>query len=319
MTELTAHCAAQEIAPGTGAPEMVHLLPLGKIVARDGRRFDLRDPEAVIAASMGKGVDLVIDCEHQSEERRVNGPAPAAGWIKALELRPDGIWGRVDWTAQARELIASRAYRYLSPVFRFSAGTGVVRRLTGAGLIHQPALELTALAREEPAMPQSPDFAARLAAALGLPEGSDASAVEDSFFALVEQMAALIAKGDPVATNSEHPDPAQYAPLAAMRELLKERNTAVAALRESEVERRVKEAVMGGYIAPGMKDWATALCRDNPVHFDAFLSAAMPAYAHFFKPIIAGRAPPMAGGAAAASPEAQAICAQLDLDPKALG
>lgn len=113
MTTHPALCAETELA-ADGAPEWVHLLPAGLIWGRDGRSFRLGDGAAVIAASQAGGVDLPIDYEHQADDpdRQKNGPVPAAGWIKALELRADGIWGRVEWTATAKNMVAAREYRY---------------------------------------------------------------------------------------------------------------------------------------------------------------------------------------------------------------
>ena len=146
------------LAPGNAAPEWVHLLPLGKIKARDGRQFVLTDPAAVIRAFEAGGVDLPVDYDHQADspKARANGPVPAAGWIKALASRSDGIWGQVAWTATAAAMIAAREYRHLSPSLIFGTRTGEVVGLNGAGLVHHPALELTALAHQEHPMPPIP-------------------------------------------------------------------------------------------------------------------------------------------------------------------
>ena len=67
-------------------------------------------------------------------EAKLSGPVPAAGWIKDLKAEPSGIWGRVEWTATARELIRNREYRYLSPSFLFHPKTQAIMKLKGAGL-----------------------------------------------------------------------------------------------------------------------------------------------------------------------------------------
>jgi phage I-like protein len=67
------------------------------------------------------GKDLVVDYDHASVAApAVN--APAAGWIRGLELREGDteLWGRVQWTTEAANAIAGRRYRYVSPVFRFN-------------------------------------------------------------------------------------------------------------------------------------------------------------------------------------------------------
>jgi len=47
--------------PASGAPEWVHLFPNGKMVGRDGRDFNLADPQAVVQAFEVGGIDLPID------------------------------------------------------------------------------------------------------------------------------------------------------------------------------------------------------------------------------------------------------------------
>lgn len=89
------------------------------------------------------GTDLVIDYRHASMAAPPAG-APAAGWVRAMELRNDGgeLWGRVLWTTEAAGAIARREYRYLSPVFRFDRPD----RLTGDPVplqIHSVALTNT--------------------------------------------------------------------------------------------------------------------------------------------------------------------------------
>ncbi|NLW49848.1 MAG: hypothetical protein GXY85_03270 [Candidatus Brocadiaceae bacterium] len=69
------------------------------------------------------GADLVIDYHHASVVApAIAGRAPAAGWIRRMELRNGGceLWGRVLWTAEAAAAIGRREFRYLSPVLRFA-------------------------------------------------------------------------------------------------------------------------------------------------------------------------------------------------------
>lgn len=55
------------------APEWVHLMPAGEVVARDGRQFVNSDPEAIIADFQARNVDLPIDFEHQQSKARLIG------------------------------------------------------------------------------------------------------------------------------------------------------------------------------------------------------------------------------------------------------
>lgn len=305
MTEHVASCAAVEIAP-SAAPDAIQLVPLGDIRGRDGRHWRLSNPQAVIANSMRGGIDLPIDYEHQADDPKLqkNGPVPAAGWIKGLEARPDGIWGKVEWTAKASEMIAGKEYRYLSPVFRFDPASGEIMRLTGAGLVHRPNLEMKALAAEEFPMSTQNDDLARIAQALGV---ADTSA--DAILTAIN--------------SAKTPDPSQYVPVSAVRAMLTERNTQLATLSEQQIDQRVDKAVVEGYITPGMRDWAEALCRHDPDSFNEFVASFPPAFAHMMKspidPVKLNRIVEERGrGTYAGSREAQAICSQLGIEPNSL-
>lgn len=143
--------AKSDIDLARAAPEFVHLMPIGRFTPRDGRAAWLNpSPANVVMASRAAAIDLVIDYEHQTDNAPDNGqPAPAAGWIKGLETRPDGIWGKVEWTDKARAMIEAGEYRFLSPVFMFEKATREVQRILRAALTNNPALNLKAIAKNE--------------------------------------------------------------------------------------------------------------------------------------------------------------------------
>lgn len=121
-------------------PEWVRLLPLGEVKLVDGREpftVDSEALEAIIHAWRARGTDLVIDYEHQTLG---GGKAPAAGWIKDLEIREDGLWGRVEWTAAARAHLEAREYRYFSPVLNIDVDTRRPTSLMNLALTNTPAI-----------------------------------------------------------------------------------------------------------------------------------------------------------------------------------
>lgn len=128
-------------------PLWVQLLPIGpEISTADGREFTLSEPELVIQNSMRENVEMSVDYEHsiRDENQHIK---PAAGWVKALELRDDGIWGKVEWTKPATQLIENKEYRYLSPLLSLSsdtAGNKVITKIVNVGLTNTPALEMAA-------------------------------------------------------------------------------------------------------------------------------------------------------------------------------
>lgn len=240
MTGLTAICAAVEL-PANPAPDWVHLLPLGAVNGRDGRRWSLDDPAQVIARSADGG-DLPIDYDHESEKPKTHGgPLPAAGWIKGLQARADGIWGKVEWTKRAAGLIANREYRFLSPVLHYHPSTGQVLRLIGAGLVHRPNLALTALSEQEKIMPDMPADTgssaalAEIAAALDLRE-------DDGLDAILSAIKARIV-----------PDPSRYVPIEAVADLLKQRNSVSSDHAMRTAEAKVEQAMNAGYLTPAMR------------------------------------------------------------------
>jgi phage I-like protein len=93
---MTSNAVSQDQTPTL--PEWIRVLPLGTVELSDHREPFTVDEASLMSMTAdfrSRGVDLVIDYEHQSLQGE---RAPAAGWIKDLEARPDGLWARVDWT-----------------------------------------------------------------------------------------------------------------------------------------------------------------------------------------------------------------------------
>ena len=69
--------------------------------------------------------ELPIDYDHLSMDPKQPGDGKAAGWLKRVELRAEGdeLWGEVEFTPEAADLIKNRAYRFVSP-FKTTIGEG---------------------------------------------------------------------------------------------------------------------------------------------------------------------------------------------------
>lgn len=224
---MTARRFIFELAATAGnlVPEWVHLLPDGASVMRDGRKCILSNPDAVIAQFHADSLDLPIDYEHEADRpaTRANGPVKAAGWITELGSRADGLWGRVQWTATAAQMIKDKEYRYLSPSFLRNEATTEVVKLRGAGLVHHPALHLTALASQDATMTPSATPATD-----AKDEGTEADLVTalTTLFGLApdtpiaQLVTALKAMADKLKAP---PNPAQYVPVSTKQEVLAER------------------------------------------------------------------------------------------------
>lgn len=124
---------------GPEPPEWIRILPLGEVKLGDGRK-PFRVTEAslagIVEAWRQRGNDMVIDYEHQTVRGQ---EAPAAGWVKEMVIKPDGLWGRVEWTARAEEYLARKEYRYFSPVVELD-DERVVRDLLHVALTNVPAM-----------------------------------------------------------------------------------------------------------------------------------------------------------------------------------
>ncbi len=182
------------LLPPGAVPEWVHLLPGGKFLGSDGRGpYSLRSPEAVIAASMAAG-RLPMDENHSTQVASPQGrPAPARGWIVALQARPDGIWGQVEWNEAGHALMSQKAYRNVSPVFCHDKD-GTVTRLISAALTNSPNLKQltsmnTALSAEQRQALKPADYAVPGKEALPIPDAHHVMLAWD----MVERTAGLSA------------------------------------------------------------------------------------------------------------------------------
>ena len=303
MTELVQVFSAE--IPGA-APELIQLLPAGRITANDRRVFEGKDPAAIIQRSTAAGLDLPIDYEHQNDDpaRQKNGPVPAAGWIKALVAKDRGIWARVEWTETARERILAKEYRTVSPAVFLDQATRAVLRIKGAGLVHTPALTMLALAREDEApaadpVPAQPAYG-EIAGALGLAQDA----------ALPEILTAIAAR------DAASPE---LAAADAVAELLADRNAKAELLRQIEAERIVDQAICGAYFPPALRRFALMLCAADPELFQEVLRSEEPAHASLFETLAIFRDQrPRRSVESHGDDAAASIARQLGLDPETL-
>jgi phage I-like protein len=121
---------------------------------------------AKMAASFDPAAKLLFDFDHYSDltnsQREavkaagVQLPSEAAGWVTALEAKPDGLYGEVEWTGDGARALANGSYRFRSPVFRRKdvevIGDGRVRptALYKVGLTNEPNMRsLPALVNDD--------------------------------------------------------------------------------------------------------------------------------------------------------------------------
>ncbi|MER9128030.1 phage protease [Mesorhizobium sp. M0959] len=260
-----------------GRESWVHLVPAGTFRGKDGRGpWTLKDANTVVNATRQRAGrnQIAIDYEHQTQRSEANGkPAPAAGWIMGMQSRADGIWGLVQWTPQAAEMLANREYRYISPVFQYSTKTGEVALITGAGLTNKPNLDhLAAVANSQEN--QNMEQLEELRKLLGLDATADMAAI-------VAKVQALLSA---IAVNSANPDPAQFVPIGDFQRAVAESNQLRQGITKADAETHVSAHIASGHIAPFMKEWAVSLCTVNKPAFDSFVAGVGPSVLRIVTP-----------------------------------
>lgn len=296
----TTPCASLALElPAQSAPARLRVIPDGTFDAVDGRpanmkgvsakawRLDADIAKQVIAA-FAAGADLPIDYEHQTLKAAENGqPAPAAGWITALEYEAGkGLLARVRWTDAARAYLARHEYRYLSPVFSFDPNSGAVLALHSVALTNTPALgaagEIVAMQKlSNPKEETTTMDTTKLLAALGLPQDAAVEAALQKVAGLNDQIAAL---------KSTQFSPDKHIPLAEHQKLCAELAELKAQHEQAEHDQLMRDALDTARILP-----------PNEAYWRAQPLAALKAFLKDAKPLAAlagtqtqGRAP--AGG-----------------------
>jgi phage I-like protein len=301
------------------APPAVHLMPLGVWKGKDGRgpyRNDKANAARVVAETKAAAAarPLPIDYDHAMDlalGARVGAPAPAAGWIVDVELREDGIWGTVEWTDSGGRAVASREYRFISPVFDHDSD-GTVRRISHAGLTNNPNFTtLVAVAsaasgseadpkteKDKPTM----ELLQQLVALLGLAAGATPADVVAAVKAMIDKDASATAATKTAAASLGLGTDAELAAVltAAIAKADKNKsatgdtataiaslNATVADLNKQLVELKagkagetaqtaVASAMAAGKVAPAAKDWALDYATKDPQGFATYV-AKMPA------------------------------------------
>lgn len=327
-------------------PDWLRLLPLGRVNLVDGRPPFEVDPEslgAMVKAFGERGTDLVIDYEHQSLK---GGQAPAAGWIKDLEVREDGLWAKVEWTEQAGEYLKRREYRYFSPVLRIDPETRRPQELLNVALTNTPAIQglsplvakwggeaLTAAesrGKPTPAAGQGADsqdlagleacregarLAEELKARYGLgPEASEAALWEKSVELFRDLVQSLGLPEEATASQVKGSLEALKVERGQVEMLQGEVAALKARLSEELTARTVEDAMLAGKITPAQKEWAMSYCRRDPESFKQYVEKA-PKVIPLGERLNLGEE--RRRGNQGLTPEELAVCRAMNLTPEA--
>lgn len=338
---------------GVAAPTEFRFIPAGEFQARDGRPKECgswvmteEDGRRIVAELAAQSDCSVIDYEHATLLARSTGAkAPAAGWFKKAEWRDDGLWlVDVDWTACASDEIASKAYRYISPVFNYDPKTGRVLKVFHAALVNHAGLDgltdLAAMAAEvfdtatPTETPHMEELLEQLRWMLNMPVG----ATQEDILAQLQKIADQI-KADPAVaangfdltkfmTDSREQiaalsaqvgtvDPEKFAPIEVVADL-RNANAALSAQiadlssggATAALNAVIEGALSDGKLTPAMESWARDLGTKNLASLKAFIETA-PAVVKPGASQTAGGTPTPTPGLAVLSADAKKICAQL--------
>ncbi|MFQ5429227.1 MAG: phage protease [Phycisphaerae bacterium] len=247
-------------------PDRILIVPAGEVRTASGAFLvDDEAMAAAVAAFERHGTDLPIDYEHQTLGGPYSSPtgqAPAAGWITALrQVRPGdeatddrgeplepGLWADVSWTAEAREKLASKQYRYISPVALVRRAD---RRLVG---IHSVALT------NKPAIVGIRPVVNGQSAAAAPPAEDPSPGVPEGF--------TLTALREVLAVDDTAEDSVVVA--AAVERI----HTLARAEASRQASERVAAAVTTGKLTAAQREWALSLARRDPDEFDRWLATA---------------------------------------------
>ena len=120
-------------------PKEIKLFPLGLVKSKKGDFLvDMEAYNSILNHFKTHNVDIPIDYEHQTLQ---DVQAPAAGWIKDLTMKPDGVYATVEWTEKATEYLAAKEYRYLSPVVNVRESDRKALMLHSVALTNAPAID----------------------------------------------------------------------------------------------------------------------------------------------------------------------------------
>ncbi len=245
---------------GGVVPDWIELLPPGPVIkGRDGRVWRLNDPETVVAHFRVNGTPLLLDYEHATEVAAPKGEAaPASGWCVDMEVRDGAVWGRVEWTARASNHIATREYRYISPVFSYDR-SGLIRFLDSAALTNTPNLTLKALNRET--IPEVKTMSSAIAVALGLALTATEAEIVTAITNQREQLAKAL-------NRSQEPPLDKFVPRADYDAALLRATNAETRLTERDAETLAEQAELAintaleeRKIAPSQVTYYKARCK----------------------------------------------------------
>lgn len=298
-------------APAADNTIWVQVTPAGHFLPADGREIKVPSwhinqavASQVIQRFQQRKNKRVVDYEHQTLLKEENGqPAPAAGWLQALEWREGaGLFAQVQLTARAAQYIAEGEYQYFSPVFLYHPTTGDVLDVQMGALTNAPAIdgmqELSLRAAASfgcfETSEETPVNKLHLAvlAALCLPQTTTEDQAVAALSAHTDNLRKLLgldekADGEAVlaactglkAKAATSVDPSQFVPLSVVEGLKADMAALTARLGErdeKDLDSQIQGALEDGRLHKTMEEWARDLGKSNRAALTAYLDKAQP-------------------------------------------
>ncbi|MCP4697955.1 MAG: peptidase [Gammaproteobacteria bacterium] len=246
-------------------PEWVLMLPAKDVIGWDKRTWKNSHPDRVISEFNRRGMSLPFDIEHATELKASKGdPAPAVGWVTAMENRNGEVWTKVEWNKDGIDAINSRQYRFYSPAFSFNKKNREIISFTSFALTNKPNLEISALNQAHDSG-DSKNMDKIITAALGLND----EAASDAVLLAINSMKAELAKQKGLAEN---PSVEAYVPIAEHEIALNRVKDAEKKLADLETKTKetaiaavVDAACAAGKLIPAEKEDWLVLCRQMGV------------------------------------------------------
>ena len=260
-------------------PEWIKILPLGEVDLGDNRPPFFTELESLVDAAeywRERNIDMVIDYEHQT---MTGAEAPAAGWIKELDPRVDGLWARVDWTQNAYDRIMNREYRYISPVIELDEKRNFTGLLNVA-LTNYPAINnLDPLTLKTEVLKENDRLKGKLLEILGLKTEMN----EAEIFTVItngrqaveflEDLGELL-EVKPNASEIKGAVTALKASPDVIARLQVEVDQLKSERASEKAEKQLELAVRDGKVTAAQNVWALDYAKKDPAGFEAYVANA---------------------------------------------
>lgn len=254
-------------------PKQIKLFPLGIVKSQKGDFLvDTEAYNSILNHFKVHRVDIPVDYEHQTLQ---NVQAPAAGWIKELTLKSDGVYASVEWTDKAAQYIKGKEYRYLSPVVSVREKDRKALLLHSVALTNTPAIDgMTAIVNSAKGAP-APVADKKGIEEAEAPEKTPPLSNEPEAVDLAEFIKGLY-------QMLQLPEDAPFSDienrirelLQATSELKLEVNSLHFEAHKQQANEVVTMALKGGKIMPYQKDWAFRSAMSSLEDFSAWVKDA---------------------------------------------